>query len=142
MTANVKIPVASAEGVIAAPLAAVYTERNSEGRVERFVYVQAASGAEKRNVKVGVADFFFAEIQEGLTNGEVVLLELPKEEREKKSQNLATRGGGDSSPGAGMRPGGGTNTVGAAGRPQGREGGGRTPGAGERRGPRGDGGKQ
>ena len=41
---------------------------------------------EKRNVKVGVSDYFFAEIQEGLKEGEIVSLELPKEEREKKAQ--------------------------------------------------------
>ena len=40
-------------------------------------------------MKVGVSDFFFAEIQEGLEEGEVVSLELPKEEREKKAKQLA-----------------------------------------------------
>jgi len=57
---------------------------------ERFVYVvqEEVEGVEKRNVKVGVADFFFAEIQEGLSPGEIVSLELPKEEREKKAKEL------------------------------------------------------
>jgi HlyD family secretion protein len=90
MTANIKIPVASADNVMAVPLAAVFTEKNPEtGLYERFVYVQQDDASEKRIVKVGVSDFFFAEIQEGLSAGEVVSLELPKEEREKKARQLA-----------------------------------------------------
>ena len=100
MTANIKIPVASADNVMAVPLAAVFTEKNSEtGVYERFVYIvqEEVEGVEKRNVKVGVSDFFFAEIQEGLTPGEIVSLELPKEEREKKAKELAGKrsGGGE-----------------------------------------------
>ena len=92
MTANVKIPVASAANVTAVPLAAVFTEKTSEnGPMERFVYVQQEEAFEKRNVKVGVSDFFYAEIQEGLKPGEVVALELPKEEREKKARELASQ---------------------------------------------------
>ena len=90
-------PVASASNVTAVPLAAVFTEKNAEsGQMERFVYVQQGESFEKRNVKVGVADYSSAEIQEGLAEGEVVSLELPKEEREKKVRQLA-----------GKRPGGG-----------------------------------
>jgi HlyD family secretion protein len=89
MTANVKIPVASAANVTAVPLAAVFTERNADtGDMERFVYVQQADTFEKRNVKVGVSDFACAEIQEGLKEGEIVALELPKEERDKKARQL------------------------------------------------------
>jgi hypothetical protein len=98
MTANIKIPVASADNVMAVPLAAVFTEKNQEtGQYERFVYVVQGEASEKRIVKVGVSDFFFAEIQEGLSAGEVVALELPKEEREKKTKQLAGQrpGGGD-----------------------------------------------
>jgi len=99
MTANVKIPVASADNVTAAPLSAVFTEKNQDtGQMERFVYVQQGESFEKRIVKVGVSDFFFAEIQEGLSAGDVVSLELPKEEREKKAHQLT-----------GQRPGGSEN---------------------------------
>jgi RND family efflux transporter, MFP subunit len=92
MTANVKIPVASAENVTAVPLAAVFTEKNPDTElVERFVYIQQGENFEKRNVKVGVTDYFYAEIQEGLSEGEVVSLEMPKEEREKKIQEMATQ---------------------------------------------------
>ncbi len=103
MTANVKIPVASAENVTAVPLAAVFTEKNPEtGQYERFVYVQNNGTFEKRNVKVGVADYFFAEIQGGLAAGEIVSLELPKEEQGKKASQLAEQkpSGGDASRGA------------------------------------------
>jgi hypothetical protein len=87
MTANVKIPVASVEHVQAVPLAAVYTEKNPDtGLMERYVYVQQGDSFEKRNVKVGVSDYFFAEIQEGLSPGEIVALELPKNQREKDAQ--------------------------------------------------------
>jgi len=107
MTANVKIPVSSAENVTAVPLAAVYTERNPDSeQMERFVYVQTPAGTEKRNVKVGVSDFFFAEIQDGLKPGEVVMLELPKEEREKKAKELVTKSPGATGgiPGVGTAP--------------------------------------
>ncbi len=93
MTAGVKIPVATADNVTAVPLSAVFTEKNPDTDVmERFVYVQKGDAFEKRNVKVGVADYFFAEIQEGLTPGETVSLELPKEELEKKSRLIAGQG--------------------------------------------------
>jgi HlyD family secretion protein len=98
MTANVKIPVASAENVTAVPLAAVFTEKNPDtGQMERFVYLQQGETFDKRNVKVGVSDYTSAEIQEGLKAGDVVSLELPKEEREKKAKQLAIqkKSGGD-----------------------------------------------
>jgi RND family efflux transporter MFP subunit len=105
MTANVKIPVASAESVTAVPLAAVFTEKNPDSNeTERFVYVQKGEGFEKRNIKLGVSDYFYAEIQEGLSAGEIVSLEMPKEERERKEKQVAAskqEGGG---PGAGKAP--------------------------------------
>jgi HlyD family secretion protein len=92
MTANVKIPVASADNVTAVPLAAVFTEKASEnGQMERFVYVQQGESFEKRNVKVGVSDFFYAEIQGGLKEGEIVSLEMPKDEREKKAKQTTVQ---------------------------------------------------
>jgi len=53
--------------------------------------VQQGGAFEKRNVKVGVSDFFYAEIQQGLKAGEVVSLELPKEERDKKARQVASQ---------------------------------------------------
>jgi len=101
MTANVKIPVASADNVTAVPLAAVFTEKDQDtSQMERFVYVQQGESFEKRNVKVGVSDFFYAEIQEGLSAGDIVSLQMPKEDLEKKTHQLA-----------GQRPGGGNEGV-------------------------------
>ena len=105
MTANVKIPVASAANVTAVPLSAVFTEKNPDtGQMERFVYVQQGDSFEKRNVKVGVSDFFYAEIQDGLTPGEVVSLELPKEEHEKKAKELAQQHPGNDTGAPGTKP--------------------------------------
>jgi HlyD family secretion protein len=79
MTANIKIPVAEVDNVVAAPLAAVFTEPDPEtGEIERFVYIQRGAKFERRPVRVGVSDFFFAEIQDGLRVGEVVSLIQPK----------------------------------------------------------------
>lgn len=120
MTANVKIPVATADNVTAVPLAAVFTEKNADtAQMERFVYVKQGEDVEKRNVKVGVSDFFYAEIQSGLTQGETVLLEMPKDELEKKTRPGANMkvAGGDRPPGQSPRPGApaGTNMSRAAG---------------------------
>jgi HlyD family secretion protein len=124
MTANIRIPVASASNVTAVPLSAVFTEKDPEtGKYERFVFVRNPDGSvEKRLVKVGVSDFFYAEIQEGLSAGEVVMLEMPKEERERRARLLAGQGQGGGA--AGFRQGGGP------GGPGGRPGGGPRPGGG------------
>ncbi|HUR44543.1 MAG TPA: efflux RND transporter periplasmic adaptor subunit [Candidatus Saccharimonadales bacterium] len=82
MTAILNIPVVSAEDVLAVPLAAVFTENN-----ERFVFVKQDEKFEKRNVSVGINDFFFAEVQKGLEPGEVVSLEMPPEFKPEKTTN-------------------------------------------------------
>jgi len=91
MTANVKIPVATADNVLAVPLAAVFTELNPETQQnERFVYVHTGGGYERRPVQIGVSDFFYAEVQSGLSPGEVVALEAPKDDKTKQTKG-ATR---------------------------------------------------
>ena len=94
MTAIVSIPVASAENVLAVPLAAVFSEKG-----ERYVFVkQDEEGKfERRAVIVGIADYGFAEAQSGLKAGEEVALELPPQERTPKTGPSVTRafeGGG------------------------------------------------
>lgn len=90
MTANIKIPVASAANVLAVPLAAVFTERNADSQqMERFVYIQKGETYEKRVVEIGVSDYFYAEVQRGLSPGETVSTELPKEERDKQVKSMA-----------------------------------------------------
>lgn len=76
MTANISIPVASADGVVAAPLAAVFTEFNPESKqVERYAWVKAGEEWERRPIHIGVSDYFFAEVTRGLESGDVVALE-------------------------------------------------------------------
>ncbi|HLH54162.1 MAG TPA: HlyD family secretion protein, partial [Verrucomicrobiae bacterium] len=104
MTASVKIPVASAASVTAVPLSAVFTERDPDsGEMGRFVYVKRGDSYEKRTVKVGVSDFFYAEVQDGLKPGETVALELPKEELDKQTHLIASQAGPGES-GARPRP--------------------------------------
>lgn len=76
MTANISIPVASADDVLAAPLAAVFTEFNPETKqVERFAWVKVGAEWERRPILIGVSDYFFAEVTHGLQPGDVVSLE-------------------------------------------------------------------
>lgn len=71
MTALLSIPVSSADNVLAIPLAAVFTERG-----ERFVFVKNEDDTyERRTVILGVTDYAFAEVVQGLTAGEVVSLD-------------------------------------------------------------------
>ena len=76
MSANISIPVASADNVVAAPLAAVFTETNPATReIERHIWVRKDETWERRTIKIGVSDYFFAEVTSGLQAGEVVSLE-------------------------------------------------------------------
>ena len=86
MTANIKIPIASADNVVAVPLAAVFTEKNPTTlRMERFVYVKGdEDNYERRPIDIGVSDYSFAEVQSGLSAGDVVSLVLPPAEKKAK----------------------------------------------------------
>ncbi len=76
MSANISIPVASADNVVAVPLAAVFTETNPTTReIERYAWVRKAGVWERRPIQIGVSDYFFAEITKGLAAGEEVSLE-------------------------------------------------------------------
>lgn len=104
MTASITIPVASVSNVIAVPLAAVFTEFNPEiKRNERFVYVEKEARFEKRPVQIGVADYFNAEIQEGLSPGDVVSLEKPDPELVDESTPIQAEGGPKSKIDAGLK---------------------------------------
>jgi len=85
MTALLSIPVASAEKVLAVPLAAVFTEKG-----ERYVFVkkdEKDDKFERRPVLVGIADYTFAEVQDGVAAGDIVSLEQPLEFRNSSSTN-------------------------------------------------------
>src|SRR5262245_57456007 len=70
MTAILSIPVSSADNVLAVPLAAVFTEG-----WERFAFVKTDEGFDRRPIVLGVTDYGFAEVIQGLSAGEVVSLE-------------------------------------------------------------------
>ena len=97
MTANLSIPVASSENALAVPLAAVFTEQG-----ERFVFVKSDDKFERRPVQIGVYDYDYAEVLNGLSKGETVALEQPPGETLPK---LAQRSVGDRPLGfSGLRP--------------------------------------
>jgi HlyD family secretion protein len=72
MTSILSIPVASVESALSVPLSAVFTEKG-----ERFVYVKDGAQFERRSVQIGISDYAYAEVQRGLTDGEIVALETP-----------------------------------------------------------------
>ena len=72
MTANIKIPVASKANVRAVPLAAIYSEDG-----ERYVYIKLGETFEKRDVVIGLSDYFYAEVLDGLSGEERVAIEPP-----------------------------------------------------------------
>jgi HlyD family secretion protein len=81
MTASISIPVASADNVVAAPLAAIFTERNeTEQRTEIFAYVKNGEVFDKTMLDVGVNDLNHTEVLRGLKVGDVVAIEKPNEE--------------------------------------------------------------
>lgn len=102
MTANIKIPVSSADNVLAVPLASVFTELNQDTQqMERFVYIKNDTGFERHTIEIGVSDYFYAEITQGLKSGDVIALEEPKEEAEKRTKSKLAGQGPPNSPSAG-----------------------------------------
>ncbi|MDB6121491.1 MAG: Efflux transporter, family, subunit [Pedosphaera sp.] len=79
MTANLTIPLISAENVLAIPLAAVFTEQG-----DRYVYVKNEEAFDVRPIQIGVADFQYAEVLKGLSAGETVSLVRPVDAPEPK----------------------------------------------------------
>ena len=78
MTANITIPVESADDALAAPLAAIFTEPNPETRkMERFAYVQEGDRWRRVFLEVGIVDYFNAQILKGVAEGDIVALEQP-----------------------------------------------------------------
>jgi len=76
MTVSVNVPLGSAPDAISVPVGAVF-EDEQEGSVVWVVNEERR--AEKRRVRVGLSDLFYAEIQEGLAAGETILLVRPSE---------------------------------------------------------------
>jgi HlyD family secretion protein len=80
MTSILTIPVASVENALSVPLSAVFTERS-----ERYVYVKDGEEFERRSVQIGISDLSFAEVQQGLGDGDIVALEMPADIKEEKA---------------------------------------------------------
>ncbi len=121
MTANLTIPLQSADNVIALPLAAVFTDQGN-----RFAYVKQGDKFARVPILIGVSDYDFAEVTQGLQGGETVSLVTPAEESGKVQQAFGAAAKGAKA-GDGKRP---------AGKPPGGAGGAKgtqTPGGGERR---------
>jgi len=74
MTANMTIPLQSAANAVAIPLAAVFSEEN-----DRYTFVRNQNGEfEIRPIRIGVADFQYAEVLDGLQSGDVVSMVRPE----------------------------------------------------------------
>ena len=106
MTANLTIPLQSADNVIAIPLAAVFTDQGS-----RFAYMRDGEKFVRVPIQIGVSDYDFAEVTKGLAGGETVSLVTPAEDAGQVQQvfGAAAKGGGKSSGGkapSGKPPGG------------------------------------
>jgi HlyD family secretion protein len=103
MTANLTIPLQSADNVIAIPLAAVFTDKG-----ERFAYVRAGGEFARVPIQIGVSDYDFAEVIKGLVGGETVSLVTPAEDAGQVQQvfGASSKGGGKNPSGKSGGPGG------------------------------------
>ena len=113
MTANLTIPLQSAENVLAVPLAAVFTDQGA-----RFAYVQQGDQFVRMPILIGVSDYDFAEVTKGLVGGETVSLVTPAEDAGQVQQafGAAAKGGGGKPGGKGGKSGEGKSSGGSSGR--------------------------
>jgi RND family efflux transporter MFP subunit len=73
MSVNLTVPIAHADDALSVPISAVF---KGEGN-QKVVYVRNGESTERREVKVGVTNFDYAEIKSGLQDGESILLVEP-----------------------------------------------------------------
>ncbi|MEP6671202.1 MAG: efflux RND transporter periplasmic adaptor subunit [Chthoniobacter sp.] len=73
MTVNMTIPIARADDALSVPISAVF---KGEGN-KKIVYVRKGETTEKREVKVGVTNIEHAQILQGVSEGEEILLVEP-----------------------------------------------------------------
>lgn len=73
MTVTMKVPIARATDALSVPISAVF---KGDGN-QKVVYVRNGIGTEKREVKVGVTNIEHAQITNGLSEGEEILLVEP-----------------------------------------------------------------
>jgi len=96
MTANLTIPLQSADNVLAVPLAAVFTDQGS-----RFAWVKQGEKFARVPILIGVSDYDFAEVTKGLEGGETVSLVTPAEEAGQVQQAFGAAGKGTKPAGEG-----------------------------------------
>lgn len=73
MTVNMTVPISHADDALAVPISAVF---RGEGN-KKIVYVRKGDTTEKREVKVGVSNIEHAQILQGVSEGEQILLVEP-----------------------------------------------------------------
>ncbi|MFV0338066.1 MAG: efflux RND transporter periplasmic adaptor subunit [Chthoniobacterales bacterium] len=73
MSLSLELPVAKSAKTISVPISAVFTDND-----EKVVYVRSGGQTYKRTVKVGLANFDYAEILDGVREGEQILLVKPQ----------------------------------------------------------------
>jgi RND family efflux transporter MFP subunit len=73
MSVNLTVPIAHADDALSVPISAVF---KGEGN-QKVVYVRTGESTERREVKIGVTNFDYAEIKSGLQEGESILLVEP-----------------------------------------------------------------
>lgn len=81
MSVQLTVPVAHVEDAVTVPVRAVFRGDNNS----RVVYVFSQGKTEKRVVKVGVSNVDFAQIVQGLSQGEEILLSEPERIPHKRS---------------------------------------------------------
>jgi RND family efflux transporter MFP subunit len=72
MNASLRFPVSRADNALTVPITSVFIEGT-----DRVVYVRHGRETERRVVKVGASNFRYAEILEGVSEGETLSLERP-----------------------------------------------------------------
>ncbi len=73
MTVTLDIPVANASDALSIPISAIFTDEDDD----KVVYVRQGASTVKRKVKVGITDYFYAEVLSGVEPGEEILLVRP-----------------------------------------------------------------
>ena len=74
MTVNMTVPIAKAQDALSVPISAIF---KGEGN-SKIVYVRSGETTEKREVNVGVTNIDYAQILNGLDEGEQILLVEPR----------------------------------------------------------------
>lgn len=73
MSVSMELSMATAKNSISVPIGAVFTEDD-----RKYVYVRHGEATERREVKIGLSNFSFAEVKSGVDEGEEVMLVSPR----------------------------------------------------------------